>query len=289
MSAPRVVHDFPNAAELLASVEGPLLAREAENNLVLGILGAIAAGEIVPGPEALFVGVEAAEQDAPVAAVRAGSDRIALSRADAASIDALATQLRKAGVMLSGVSADNPTAIAFAERWSALTGLRSSVAMRQRIFGTSAIVQPASPPTGLARLATFEDVPHVADWIVAFDREASVAGRAPLASQAMAADKVARGKVWVWEDGRIVSMAARARRTRNGECINLVYTPPESRKKGYASALVASLAQTMLGEGHRFVCLFTDLSNPISNAIYPRVGFEPVSDAMVITFVTGAS
>jgi len=34
----------------------------------------------------------------------------------------------------------------------------------------------------------------------------------------------------------------------------------------------------MLLERRRFCFLFTDLGNPTSNAIYRRIGYEPVSD-----------
>jgi predicted GNAT family acetyltransferase len=32
--------------------------------------------------------------------------------------------------------------------------------------------------------------------------------------------------------------------------------------------------------------LFADLANPVSNAIYQRIGFEPVIDSVRIDFVT---
>jgi predicted GNAT family acetyltransferase len=50
------------------------------------------------------------------------------------------------------------------------------------------------------------------------------------------------------------------------------------RGRGYASALVASLTERLLAGGRRFCFLFTDLSNPTSNKIYQRIGYEPVAD-----------
>jgi len=60
--------------------------------------------------------------------------------------------------------------------------------------------------------------------------------------------------------------------------VSLVYTPPERRNRGYASALVAALSQHLLDAGWQFCVLFTDLANPISNSIYQRIGYRPVSD-----------
>jgi predicted GNAT family acetyltransferase len=41
---------------------------------------------------------------------------------------------------------------------------------------------------------------------------------------------------------------------------------------------VAELTRRLLGDGRRFVFLFTDLANPTSNSIYQRVGYRPVCD-----------
>jgi hypothetical protein len=44
------------------------------------------------------------------------------------------------------------------------------------------------------------------------------------------------------------------------------------------------LSQHALDQGARFCCLYTDLANPASNAIYQRIGYEPVCDAIDIEF-----
>ncbi len=56
-----------------------------------------------------------------------------------------------------------------------------------------------------------------------------------------------------------------------------VYTPPEQRGRGYASATVAAVSAAAQRDGHR-VCLFTDQANPVSNRIYAALGFVPVVD-----------
>jgi predicted GNAT family acetyltransferase len=79
----------------------------------------------------------------------------------------------------------------------------------------------------------------------------------------------------VWEDeGAPVSVAVAQGRTGRGVRIGYVYTPPERRGRGYASALVASLSARMLADGCDFCVLYTDLSNPTSNRIYRRVGYR---------------
>ena len=76
-----------------------------------------------------------------------------------------------------------------------------------------------------------------------------------------------------------MSMAAWAGRTGRIVRINYVYTPPEHRGRGYASACVASLTRQLLDEGVALCCLYTDLANPTSNKIYQAIGYRPVCDA----------
>ena len=63
-----------------------------------------------------------------------------------------------------------------------------------------------------------------------------------------------------------------------------MYTPPELRGRGYATALVAQLSSQLLAEGRRFCFLYTDLANPTSNAIYERIGYVRVCESAEIAF-----
>jgi len=65
--------------------------------------------------------------------------------------------------------------------------------------------------------------------------------------------------------------------------IGPVYTPPEQRRHGYASALVAQLSQGARSAGNRCL-LYTDLANPTSNAIYRAIGYRPVTEVLRYRF-----
>lgn len=91
-------------------------------------------------------------------------------------------------------------------------------------------------------------------------------------------DRITRSSLFLWEDGRPVSMAAGSRQTTHGIVVNQVYTPPELRNRGYATSCVAALSQHLLDQGHTFCALFADLGNPTSNSIYQRIGYRPVVD-----------
>ena len=59
---------------------------------------------------------------------------------------------------------------------------------------------------------------------------------------------------------------------------------PEHRKRGYASAVVASLSQRVLGDGKDFCTLVTDLANPTSNHIYAEIGYMRIADVVTLHF-----
>lgn len=82
------------------------------------------------------------------------------------------------------------------------------------------------------------------------------------------------GKLYILvKDSEVVSMANIAHRSQNFGMINLVYTPNEYRKNGYASDLVATLSQLILDED-RIPMLYTDDSNDTSNKIYMNIGYK---------------
>ena len=61
--------------------------------------------------------------------------------------------------------------------------------------------------------------------------------------------------------------------------IGPVYTPPARRRRGYGSAVTARATQAALQAGANDVVLYTDLSNPTSNAIYQSIGYVADHDS----------
>ena len=97
----------------------------------------------------------------------------------------------------------------------------------------------------------------------------------------MGLERIQRQELFLWDNaGTLCSMAAWSGRTPHGVRIGYVYTPPNLRAHGYASSCVAETSQRALDTGYRFCFLFTDVSNPTSNAIYQRLGYSPVCDVV---------
>jgi predicted GNAT family acetyltransferase len=96
---------------------------------------------------------------------------------------------------------------------------------------------------------------------------------------------VSEGRVFLWDDGGAVAQTVVVGATPNGARIGGVYTPETNRRRGYATALVAEVSRAQLAEGRKFCFLFTDLANPTSNSIYPKVGYRAVADFREYDFV----
>lgn len=71
----------------------------------------------------------------------------------------------------------------------------------------------------------------------------------------------------------------------HGRSVGPVYTPPYFRGKGYATSAVAQLSRLLLRQGNDYCALFADLSNPISNHVYQKIGYRPLCDYAQITFL----
>ena len=187
------------------------------------------------------------------------------------------------GISVPGVLGASPIARAFAEAWVRQHSGTYQPGTSQRIYQLTQVISPKAVQ-GRLRTATPADIELVARWMLAFDQEA-IGEAGPLSTARQNAERLVNDQnVYLWENQNPVSMAAKVRHTQNGITIALVYTPPEQRGQGYASACVAKLSQKILNDGWQFCSLFTDLTNPTSNHIYQAIGYQPVCDFQAYIF-----
>ena len=169
--------------------------------------------------------------------------------------------------------------------WTSRTGTSARLNVAERIYRLERVIAPRPAP-GAPRIARPTDHPLLANWFQAFVSESIPGQDASRETAQRNADRwIAGGGLWLWIDGEPVAMAGAGGRTPNGVRISAVYTPPEGRRRGYASSLVAALSQAQLDSGLRYCFLYTDLANPTSNKIYQEIGYEPVSDVDQYSFV----
>ena len=274
------VRTFSTAVDFLAAVRPSLARHEAEHHLVLGVAEALATSG---PPNGDVFAASVADGDGLVAAAIMSGQRPLLIASDRPSIaDAvplLWNALAEAGRTPSHAIGTVGQVEAFAQEWERRTPRVPRIAMRQRVYKLTA-VDPIPPTPGTLRVATMDDLDLVTQWVTEFEQEALTGLAAPPA-HAVAVRRVAAGEVFLWCDPEPRTMAGSARPTQHAIAVNAVYTPPEWRKRGYATACVAELSAVLLRRGYEFCVLYTDLSNPTSNAIYSRIGYRPVRDFLM--------
>jgi uncharacterized protein len=251
---------------------------EAEHSLILGIT-------LHPGPTEEPAYFATVEQDAAVVgcAVRTPPRNLVLTRTPPSSVASLVFDVAACFTELPGVIGPPAAAREFARQWCDLHGCTAHDAMQQRIYRLERVLPPTREVAGELRIATARDHPLVASWVTCFAADANTR----IADvNAHVEARIAAREMALWHDGQPRSLAGYSGRSPAGVRIGYVYTPPEWRGRGYASACTAALSRHALYNGAQFCCLYTDLANPTSNAIYQRIGYEPVCDSVDIHFAT---
>lgn len=274
---------FENARAFLEAAGEMLYARETINNLMLGVNE-----HLINDPHAFqnpfFATLVDEEANLQLAAVMTPPHNIILAGGEdfEVGLPVLISHLQNEKIPVPGVIGPVHIAEQFVKAWKMVRRQNHAIRMRQRVYELRTVRMPLLPP-GHFRIADLTDVDTIADWLALYEEEVLI--EKGKAQRSRARKAVENGTVFVWDrSGEIVSMAMAIRPIARSITISGVYTPPEYRRNGYASALVARLSQHMLDRGYHFVNLFTDLSNPISNSIYKKIGYHPVCDFRMYQF-----
>jgi RimJ/RimL family protein N-acetyltransferase len=201
------------------------------------------------------------------------------------AMDSVVAQLVGLRPDLTGVRGARPSAVAFADAWHTITGRSGTISTEERLYRLGTLRAPASV-SGVPRDAALDDRGLLADWVELFLREtfSPVQDDAAGARFVEGANQVGDRFV-LWDiDGTPVSMAMLRAPASGVSRIGPVFTPRDRRGHGYGSAVTAAAADLAHRNGTADVVLFADLANPVSNAIYQRIGFEPVCDSVRIDF-----
>lgn len=198
----------------------------------------------------------------------------------------LARALHGRDERIDGANGALPAARQFAEETAALSGRGVEIVEHTRLFELGDLVPPAQPPSGRLRPMRPDEGELALAWFRAFHVEADEqAGREPDPTQGAHFDlddvleRIEGGRIFAWadEEDRPLHLTGMNQPAYGVNRVGPVYTPKEHRGHGYASAAVAEVSRIITADGVR-ACLFTDQANPVSNAIYQRLGYRPVVD-----------
>jgi predicted GNAT family acetyltransferase len=220
-------------------------------------------------------------------AVQRGEGPVVVGQSDPEAAAAFAADLAAEWPELHGVVGARAACEAFAQRWRDLTGRGHLVRVHLRQHALMAVTDvPAA--VGSPRTADDADFPWLFDAHVAFINEVAVPDSAERIRSSLPA-RIARGDLWIWDDEGRAAFAGYNDAAPAFARVAPVYTLPDRRGRGYATALVAALSRELIARGKRKLFLTTDAANPTSNAIYARIGFVAETDEYGFDFVDPAA
>lgn len=270
------------AGEYLDRVGEFLRRRPVEHSVLLNAAATHIREEVVGAESNLWFWVEDDDDEVVAAAQHTPPHGAYLSIGPAEAMRRLARALWRLRPGLPGVTGLGTAPQEFATEWSRLGGPRATSGMRQGLYAADEVNIP-SGIAGRLRPAAGGDASRIRVWADQFFAEAGVTSSAG----DWVVPRIAAGLLFVWEaGGAVVSMASVTVAQGGVSRVSLVYTPPENRNRGFASACVAALTARELATPGRTCMLYTDLANPTSNEIYQGVGYRRVGDAVELRFAT---
>ena len=180
---------------------------------------------------------------------------------------------------LPGVAGEAGTAARFAGHWTERTKSAALPEQGQRIYEIASVMHP-NGVAGALRPARAADQVLLVEWLRGFHTDTAEPIDDPVETVQR---RVAAGQFWLWDDGEPRSMAALTDPVAGVCRVQAVYTPPELRGRGFASANIAAISDRVLGSGNRCI-LYTDLGNPVSNSVYRRLGYRALSEVIRYRF-----
>src|SRR5438067_2209217 len=184
------VISFNDPADFAAAASRLLLAREAENNLLFGLLERLDPADAV---------LRVVRQDDQVVAAALQTDpahNLLLSHGPQEAFDLLADSLGGEGIRLPGVQGSSPAVENFAAQWARLHNLTGTRRMALGVYRLTRVIAPPPVP-GELYIATLEDLPIV----VRFRREFCEAIGDPDQAdpQEICRRGIAKGSIHLWK------------------------------------------------------------------------------------------
>ena len=267
-----------------------LLEHEAENNLPLAILISLKKNIEIYGEEKpLLFSLTDAKIVKLIALRTPPHDLIISYTDDLSTIEVLTEELIKRSEVLPGMLSFKEAADNFAKQWCEKNSLNCNLFRKERIYK---LVKVSEETLGHRKFSVAPKAHQelVFQWVGEMMKEAlinttddDIQRMIEILREEFDRDK--SSMYLLFENNEPVSMAREAFKTPNGVFVNFVYTPIPLRRRGYATECVANLSKHLLGAGHRYCFLFTDLSNPTSNSIYQTIGYQPIIDENHYKFV----
>jgi predicted GNAT family acetyltransferase len=277
------VRAYTDARQFAHELREPLRVRAIENNVFLGVMDRMA---VKPQRDHLRLAVWDGEA-LVLAALMTPPYRLSLAHSGRGieGIATLADHLLAAKAQIPGVVSESPIAEAFEASWLRRVRGRRQSARARLLYRAETVIAPKDIP-GAMRQAEPANIDRHCAWELGFaeEVEATADERNPDHIRKRVQSWLDEKALFDWVvDGVAVAQGGVYPIGVDGARVLAIYTPPENRGRGFAQAITAALTQHAFNQG-RWCVLYTDADNPITNKIYPRVGYRPLSPFLDIIF-----
>ena len=230
---PLGAHFTEDASEALAVCEPYLVSRPVEHNVVLTVLRR----RIADPTQGRYWWIDDQGTIVGFAMQSPLSFHSGITPMTTLATRALVDAMSDTAPDLPGVASDAASAASFAGSWAERLRIPVTPVEAQRIYRLAVLHRPDRVP-GVFRRADDADRDTLVAHRVAFHADTSEPGEL----DAAAAVERSLPRCFVWDDDGVVSSATATIPEAGVVRVGVVYSPPEHRRRGYASALVAAIS-----------------------------------------------
>jgi len=268
----------PDAEAFMGAARAELETQEAKNTLILGICG-----QLINEPgcykNAPILNTIHDENGLVLAALMTPPHKLVICMHQGDFISAarlLVEGLITEGWQIPGVLGPSQDASRFVNLWTRVAGCQALLERRSHLYKLQEVKTPVAE-RGRLVVGKPADLDLVTRWMYEF--QIATHGESNLETAGESSrERLARGDIFLWEDGSPVSMAMKTRPTRSGISVGLVYTPEDLRGNGYATACVGELNRKLFKEGWEHCALFADVDNASAIHAYTTIGYQPIRE-----------
>lgn len=272
------VIELGDAGSFLKHSHSLLLKSEADNQLLLSSALTLARTTAGRSPRLSFF-VVANNNTSEAAALNVTDRRLLLSASSESAARFLGQSLATQYPSLTCIMGPTSAAQAFSEGFTEKSSIPFAIHQKQLILRLTNL-RPYQPATGMWRAAKDKDTKLLIDWSCRFVDECRL-DESQEETEEVVRRYIEGRQLFIWEDPYPVAMTGFGGITPSGVRVNMVYTDPKARSRGYGTSLVAAVSRKLLTSGeHKHCFLLVDATNTTAIHVYERLGYQQVSESL---------
>ena len=212
-------------------------------------------------------------------AMHARPDGLVLSDMPDLAVNILVRNLSAELGSIDRVLGPTKTAQYFAKNWGREIGVCPQAQSEWNVYRVDTIAPLSSAASGRLRQGTVDDTPLVHSWGTDYGEERP----SPVDVPDYLSRKLKNGDLYVWENQGPRTILTISGRIGKGVRVSAVYTPPQHRGNGFASAALQEICRRMKSDGFSYVTLSVLINDP-AERVYQKLGFHSIGQRAAITF-----